>query len=156
LKLNFNVMSITMSVSIGLSVFLSVCVCHNLGATHPNFIDFSVPVASCGGGSILFWWRIPRRRHRHPRRHPREDRCDNVGVSFSLPQEELLREIARVGRCFFSHNGPNAAGNAIWYKLSYSPSWLHGFDTPRRVLKVTYQGSGPSDQERSLMYTIAL
>jgi len=31
--------------------------------------------------------RIPRRRHRHPRRHPRDDRSENVGVSFSLPQE---------------------------------------------------------------------
>jgi len=34
---------------------------------------------------------IPRRRHRHrhglPRRHPREDRRENVGVSLSLPQE---------------------------------------------------------------------
>jgi len=32
---------------------------------------------------------IPRRRHRHPRRHRREDRRENVGVSFnfSLPQE---------------------------------------------------------------------
>ena len=38
---------------------------------------------------------VPRRRHRHrhrhrhglPRRHPREDRRENVGVSFSLPQE---------------------------------------------------------------------
>ena len=31
--------------------------------------------------------RIPRRRHRHrrPRRHAREDRRENVGVSFSLP-----------------------------------------------------------------------
>jgi len=43
-------------------------------------------------------WHSPRRhghRHRHvlPRRHPREDRRENVGVSFSLPQE-----IARVGR----------------------------------------------------------
>jgi len=32
-----------------------------------------------------------------PRRHPREDRRENVGVSVSLPQE-LLQEIARVGR----------------------------------------------------------
>jgi len=31
--------------------------------------------------------RIPRHRHRHPRRHPCEDRRENVGVSFSLPQE---------------------------------------------------------------------
>jgi len=29
--------------------------------------------------------RIPRRRH--SRRHPREDRRENVGVSFSLPRE---------------------------------------------------------------------
>ena len=45
---------------------------------------------------------IPRRRHghghghRHPRRHPREDCRENVGVSFSLPQEYFRK--SRVGR----------------------------------------------------------
>jgi len=33
---------------------------------------------------------------RHPRRHPREDRRKNVGVSFSLPQEYVSDVSARI------------------------------------------------------------
>ena len=35
--------------------------------------------------------RIPRRRHRHPRRHPCEDRREDVGVGVGVVEKALNR-----------------------------------------------------------------
>ena len=65
--------------------------------------------------------RIPRRRHRHPRQHLREDRRENVGVSFSLA----------VGTGITSGNRTSDVSARILARMSVSVSalWnagLHG------------------------------